>query len=158
MVRSAVAGSVSQRQVIALRPEPHDFREIESYAKQWQCSLSEATLRLLRAGLKHPGDADPSSRVKQVYAMVSAGHSRAEIIQHCSKQWGLTNTQADQLMNQAVSMLDHDCNVARPAFIAESVARLQQMEALQRAKVDAKVKERLRDEARRRHQLQLPVT
>ncbi len=101
MARSTVKGSISSRKVIALRPDDAMVRILQGYAEQWRCSLSDAALRLIGAGLTNVDAAEPSERVQRVGGWLRDGVTAEDVVRRCSTDWGLTRTQALQLMEQA---------------------------------------------------------
>ena len=67
-------------------------------------------------------------RVNAVYKLLSEGHSRSQVIQFCSEKWGVTDRTGDQYMKYAREKLLADCEMERPAWIAEALQRLRIIE------------------------------
>ena len=67
-------------------------------------------------------------RVNAVYKLLSEGQSRSQIIQFVSEKWGVTDRTADQYMARAREKLLEDCEMERPAWIAEALQRLRTYE------------------------------
>ena len=66
-------------------------------------------------------------RTQEVYGYLSHGYSRAQILQQVS-DWGLTDRMVDNYIAKARDLLTEDCNVARPAYLAELLQRLRTYE------------------------------
>ena len=71
---------------------------------------------------KKSTNAELNLRVTEVYGLLTRGCSRAQIIQHASDLWQVTDRQADTYIARAREMIDADCNLSRPAFLAECLA------------------------------------
>ena len=71
--------------------------------------------------------AESTLRTQEVYGYLSHGYSRAQIIQSCS-DWGVSDRQIDTYILHARKLLEEDCNVARPAYLAELLQRLRTYE------------------------------
>ena len=67
-------------------------------------------------------------RINAVYKLLAEGHSRAQVIQFCSEKWGVTDRQGDTYMARAREKLLEDCEMERPAWIAEALQRLRTYE------------------------------
>ncbi len=67
-------------------------------------------------------------RVNAVYKALAENSSRGQIIQFCSEKWGVTERQADTYIARAREKLLEDCEMERPAWIAEALARLRTYE------------------------------
>ena len=67
-------------------------------------------------------------RVNAVYKLLSEGQSRSQVIQFVSEKWGVTDRTADQYMQRAREKLLEDCEMERPAWIAEALQRLRTYE------------------------------
>ena len=67
-------------------------------------------------------------RINAVYKLLSEGQSRSQVIQFCSEKWGVTDRTADQYMQRAREKLLEDCEMERPAWIAEALQRLRTYE------------------------------
>ena len=66
-------------------------------------------------------------RVDEIYGMLSRGYSRTQILQECSS-WNLCDRQIDTLTQRARDLLEKDCDMARPAYLAELLQRLRTYE------------------------------
>ena len=71
---------------------------------------------------KKSTNAELNLRVTEVYGLLTRGCSRAQIIQHASDLWQVTDRQADTYIARARELIDADCNLSRPAFLAECLA------------------------------------
>ena len=71
--------------------------------------------------------AESTLRTQQVYGYLSHGYSRAQILQEVSA-WGLSDRMVDNYIAKARELLEEDCNVARPAYLAELLQRLRTYE------------------------------
>ena len=67
-------------------------------------------------------------RINAVYKLLSEGQSRSQVIQFCSEKWGVTERQGDTYMAGAREKLMEDCEMERPAWIAEALQRLRTYE------------------------------
>ena len=71
--------------------------------------------------------AESTLRTNEVYSYLTSGHSRAQIIQNCS-DWGLSERQVDTYIAKARVLIEKDCDLSRPAFLAECLQRLKRYE------------------------------
>ena len=71
---------------------------------------------------------EAAHRVNAVYKLLSEGNSRGQIIQFCSDKWGVTDRTADEYTRVAREKLLADCEMERPAWIAEALQRLRTYE------------------------------
>ena len=62
--------------------------------------------------------AESTLRTQEIYGYLSKGHSRAQILQNCA-DWGLGDRMVDNYIQKARELLEEDCNIARPAYLAE---------------------------------------
>jgi len=67
-------------------------------------------------------------RINTVYKLLSEGYSRGQVVQFCSERWGVTDRQGDTYMARAREKLLADCEMERPAWIAEALQRLRTYE------------------------------
>ena len=67
--------------------------------------------------------AESTLRTQEVYSLLTQAYTRQEILQHCSI-WQVSDRQVDTYIARAREMLDADCAMSRPAFLAELMARL----------------------------------
>ena len=70
--------------------------------------------------------AESTLRTQQVYGYLSHGYSRAQIIQMFGL--GRLGSANRDLHRHARQLLEEDCNVARPAYLAELLQRLRTYE------------------------------
>ena len=71
-----------------------------------------------------------SSRISAVYGLLASAASRQEIIQHCSVNYNVSERQADTYITRAREQISKDCELSRPAFLAECLTRLRNYEKL----------------------------
>ena len=71
--------------------------------------------------------AESTLRTQEVYGYLSKGYSRAQILQETA-DWGLKTRQVDEYIAKARELLEEDCNIARPAYLAELLQRLRTYE------------------------------
>jgi hypothetical protein len=71
---------------------------------------------------------ETAHRVNAVYKLLSEGNSRGQIIQFCSDKWGVSSRTGDEYMRFAREKLLADCEMERPAWIAEALQRLRTYE------------------------------
>lgn len=71
--------------------------------------------------------AESTLRTQEIYGYLSQGFSRAQIIQHCS-DWGIGDRMVDNYILKARLLLEEDCDIARPAYLAELLQRLRTYE------------------------------
>ena len=58
-------------------------------------------------------------KVQEIYGRRCQGQSRNKILHECSEQWGCSTRQVETYYARAGEMIEHDCEMARPAFLAE---------------------------------------
>ena len=63
-------------------------------------------------------------RVNEIYGLLTRGHSRKDIIQHVSEKHQLGERQIDELIRKARDIIEQDCALSRPEFLAECLAGL----------------------------------
>ena len=63
-------------------------------------------------------------RVNRVARMLSNGAVRSEIVQYCSKEWGISDRQGDKYIQKARDLLRVDWEIDRRTFTAELLAQL----------------------------------
>ena len=73
-------------------------------------------------------NAEVAIRVGQIYGLLTQAMSRQQIIQYCTENWNITERQGDEYIRKARALLDKDCELARPAFLAEALGRLRIIE------------------------------
>ena len=59
--------------------------------------------------------------------MLADGCSRASIIQFAAETWDVSERQADSYIADARELIEKDCDLSRPAFLAEALAGLRQV-------------------------------
>ena len=67
-------------------------------------------------------------RVGTVYKLLGQGYSRGQIIEYVSENFGLGERSADNFIADARDKLLSDADMARPAWLAEALARLRTYE------------------------------
>lgn len=67
-------------------------------------------------------------RINEVYGLLTRGYSRAQIIRHASDLWGCSSRNVDTYIARARVVLEQDCEMSRPAFLAEALSRLRLVE------------------------------
>ena len=72
--------------------------------------------------------AEVAFRVNTVYGLLCDGKSRGEVVRFAAENWSLSSRQADELLARARIAIEKDCELARPAFLAEVLARLRNYE------------------------------
>ena len=72
--------------------------------------------------------AETEFRCKAVYGLLCDGKSRGEIVQFAADTWGLKTRMTDELIARARIDIEKDCELSRPAFLAEVLARLRNYE------------------------------
>ena len=73
-------------------------------------------------------------RVNAVYKLLSEGNSRTQVVQFVCEKWGVSDRTADEYAKAARKKLLHDCEMERPAWIAEALQRLRVIEQKAMAK------------------------
>tara|TARA_Y100001973_G_scaffold8273_1_gene11420 strand:+ start:848 stop:1177 length:330 start_codon:yes stop_codon:yes gene_type:complete len=68
------------------------------------------------------------SRVNDVYGLLASGLARQEIILHCAEKFNVSERQADTYITRARELIKKDCELSRPAFLAECLTRLRNYE------------------------------
>ena len=84
--------------------------------------------QLSRVAGKRVTKAESILRTQEVYGLLSKGHSRGQIQQLLAEQWGMSVRQIDEYIAKARELLEEDCNIARPAYLAELLQRLRMYE------------------------------
>ena len=72
--------------------------------------------------------AETTLRTQQVYGMLSQAMSRGQIQQELADSWGISERQIDEYIAKARVLLDRDCEMSRPAYLAELLSRLRSYE------------------------------
>ena len=68
-------------------------------------------------------------RVDTVYKLLSEGNSRGQILQFAANQWNVSDRQVDTYIAEARDKLLADCELERPAWVAEALQRLRTLRA-----------------------------
>lgn len=71
--------------------------------------------------------AESTLRTQEIYGYLSHGLSRGQIIQEVTG-WGLEERMVDHYIKKARDLLEKDCEIARPAYLAELLQRLRTYE------------------------------
>ena len=66
-------------------------------------------------------------KVQEIYGRRCQGQSRNTILHECSEQWGCSTRQVETYYARAGELLDKDCEMARPAFLAELLAGIREV-------------------------------
>ena len=74
--------------------------------------------------------AEKTRRVREVYSLIANAAPRQEILQYAAEKWDLTDRTADEYIKCARELINEDCEMSRPAFLAECLARLRTYEAM----------------------------
>ena len=67
-------------------------------------------------------------RINAVYKLLSQGNSRGQVLQFVTEKWGVSERTVDMYMARAREKLLADCEMERPAWIAEALQRLRTYE------------------------------
>jgi len=67
-------------------------------------------------------------RVNACYKLLAEGQSRSQILLFCSENWGVSERQGETYLSRAREKLLEDCEMERPAWIAEALQRLRTYE------------------------------
>ncbi len=73
-------------------------------------------------------NAEMKLRINEVYGLLTRGYSRAQILQHAADRWDCTVRTTDTYIARAREVLEKDCEMSRPAFLAEALSRLRLVE------------------------------
>ena len=76
---------------------------------------------------KKPTIAEKTRRVNEVYGLLASGASRQQILQHSSENWDVSERTADSYIAEARELIERDCDMSRPAFLAEALAGLRKV-------------------------------
>ena len=63
-----------------------------------------------------------------VYGLLCDGRSRGDIVQFAAEKWKVSDRQADTYIKRAREALEKDAELTRPAFLAEVLGRLRNIE------------------------------
>lgn len=73
---------------------------------------------------KKSNNAEVQLRVNRVARLLANGAVRSEVIQYCSKEWGVGDRQADNYVRKARKILAEDFEIDRRTFTAELLSQL----------------------------------
>lgn len=73
---------------------------------------------------KKSNNAEIQLRVNRVARLLANGAVRSEVIQYCSKEWGVGDRQADNYVKKARKILAEDFEIDRRTFTAELLSQL----------------------------------
>ena len=79
---------------------------------------------------KKPTAAEKTRRVREVYNLLANAASRHEILQYAAENWDVSVRTADEYIKEARQLIEEDCAMSRPAFLAECLARLRNYETM----------------------------
>jgi hypothetical protein len=65
---------------------------------------------------------ESSLKVDDIYGRLTKGQSRSRIVLDCSKAWGCSERQVDTYIARARERLLADCDMQRPALLAEMLS------------------------------------
>ena len=69
------------------------------------------------------------SRISAIYGLLATAASRQDIIHYCSeKGFDVSDRQVDTYIKKAREQISKDCELSRPAFLAECLTRLRNYE------------------------------
>lgn len=68
-------------------------------------------------------NAESALRTNEIYGYLTLGYSRGQILQEVA-DWNLSERMVDHYIKKARDLLEKDCEMARPAFLAELLSRL----------------------------------
>ncbi len=84
--------------------------------------------------MKKSTNLEVTHRVNAVYKLLAEGQSRTQVLQFCSEKWGVGERQGENYVARAREKLINDCEMERPAWIAEALQRLRTIEQKAMAK------------------------
>jgi len=61
-------------------------------------------------------------KVTEIYGRLTKGQSRQRILRDCSELWGCSERQIETYLARARTLIEKDCEMSRPAFLAECLA------------------------------------
>ena len=71
--------------------------------------------------------AETELRIQTVYGLLCNGKSRTQILQICTEKWPVGERMIELYMQRARILIERDCEIARPAFLAEVLANLREL-------------------------------
>lgn len=72
---------------------------------------------------KKPTTAERDNRITKVYKLLLDGSSRPEIMEYCSKNWGLQRAATDNLIQEATKQIQSDLESVRPSALASTIKK-----------------------------------
>ena len=72
--------------------------------------------------------AEKEFRIKTVYGLLCDGLTRQQIVHFAADNWEISERAADNYIAWAREKIEGDCNLSRPAFLAEALVRLRNYE------------------------------
>ena len=78
--------------------------------------------------MKKATNAESKFRRDAIYKLLGQAWSRTQIIQYAAEKWGIGDRQTDVYIQKARILLEEDCSMERPAWIAEALQRLRKIE------------------------------
>ena len=67
---------------------------------------------------KKPTVHEKNMRVNAVYGLLASGASRQNILLHCAEKYDVSERTADAYISEARALIEKDCEMSRPAFLA----------------------------------------
>ena len=86
-------------------------------------------------------NAEVTFRVNTVYGLLVDGKSRGDIVRFAAENWEVGERQAENYIAKARKLIERDCELSRPQFLAEALAGLRS----------------IRQQAERRGQMQVAI-
>lgn len=65
---------------------------------------------------------ESTHKVKEIYGRLTKGQSRTRILQDCSAAWNCSERQVETYLARARDLLLADCDMQRPALLAEMIS------------------------------------
>jgi hypothetical protein len=90
---------------------------------------------------KKSTNAEVTFRTNTVYGLLVEGKSRTDIVRFAAENWEVGERQAENYIAKARALIEHDCELSRPQFLAEALAGLRS----------------IRGQAERRGQMQVAI-
>ena len=85
-----------------------------------------ASLQIVRVAKKST-NAEKAFRVSTVYGLLCDGASRADIVRFAAENWDIKERMAENYIADARVQIEHDCQLSRQQFLAETLAGLRQV-------------------------------
>ena len=61
-------------------------------------------------------------KVNEIYGRLTKGQPRTKILRECSEAWGCSERQVESYLARARKQITEDCEMSRPALLAECLA------------------------------------